>query len=248
MANTYYRGQGKLWIATRDSTGRTGGFVEIGDAEALNINQSESYDTVFESQSGARVKVVHSAIEYNMDFELTVLNFSAANLARATLGTSELNIAGATVNDEPHKAYKGSSIFLKYPGVSGVAIGSLVAGTDFIVDAVAGRIDFPAASSVTNGSTVLVDYTHGGVDASMEAVTATANREYIIVFEGKNMNQNGTPVIVRLHRAYMNVSQALSLLNTETARFTLSGSLLPAQEITGAGLSQFMNVTVKDLA
>lgn len=248
MANTYYRGQGKLWIATRDSSGRTGGFVEIGDAEALNINQSESYDTVFESQSGARVKVVHSAIEYNMDFELTVLNFSAANLARATLGTSELNIAGATIANEAHKAYKGSSIFLKYPGVSAVSIDGLVAGTDFIVDATAGRIDFPAASSVVNGATVQVDYTHGGVDATMEAVTATANREYIIVFEGKNMNQNGTPVIVRLHRAYMNVSQALALLNTETARFTLSGSLLPAQEITGAGLSQFMNVTVKDLA
>lgn len=248
MANTYYRGQGKLWIATRDSSGRTGGFVEIGDAEALNINQSESYDTVFESQSGARVKVVHSAIEYNMDFELTVLNFSAANLARATLGTSELNIAGGTIANETHKAYKGSSIFLKYPGVSAVSIDGLVAGTDFVVDATAGRIDFPAASSVVNGATVQVDYTHGGVDASMEAVTATANREYIIVFEGKNMNQNGTPVIVRLHRAYMNVSQALALLNTETARFTLSGSLLPAQEITGAGLSQFMNVTVKDLA
>lgn len=248
MANTYYRGQGKLWIATRDSAGRTGGFVEIGDAEALNINQSESYDTVYESQSGARVKVVHSAIEYNMDFELTVLNFSAENLARATLGSASLNIAGATVANEQHKAYKGSSIFLKYPGVSSVTVDSLVSGTDFTVDAAAGRIDFPASSSVVNGTVVEVDYTHAGVDAAMESVTATQNREYTIVFEGKNMNANGTPVIIRLHRAYMNVSQALALLNTETARFTMGGSLLPAQEITGAGLSQFMNVTIKDLS
>ena len=254
MANTYYRGQGKLWIASRDSTGRTSGFVEIGDAEALNVNQSESYDDVFESQSGSRVKVVHSAIEYNMDFELTVLNFSAENLARATLGSATLSVAGGSVTNESHKAWKGSSVFLKYPGVSAVTVTgaggspSYSAGTDYVVNATEGRIDFPAGSSIVNGAELHIDYTHGGVDAVMEAVTQTANREYVIIFEGKNMNQQGTPVIVRLHRAYMNVSQALALLNTQTARFTLSGSLLPAPEITTAGLSQFMNVTVKDLA
>ena len=109
MANTYFRGQGKLWIASRDSTGRTSGFMEIGDAEALNINQSESYDTVNESQSGARVKVVHSAIEYNMDFEMTVLNFSAANLAKAVLGTQSA-VVGASITGESHKAQQFLSV------------------------------------------------------------------------------------------------------------------------------------------
>ena len=246
MANTYFRGQGKVWIASRDSTGRTSGFTEIGDAEALNINQSETYDTVNESQSGARVKVVHSAIEYNMDFELTVLNFSKANLSKALLGTSS-TVAGATVASESHKAYKGSSIFLKYPDVSAVTIGALSAGTDYVVDAAAGRIDFPAGSSITEGATITVAYTHGSIDGVVEAVTNTLNREYILIFEGKNMNQNGTPVITRLHRAYMNVSQALALLNTNTARFTMGGSLLPAQEITD-GTSQFLTMTIKDFA
>lgn len=247
MANTYFRGQGKLWIATRDSAGRTGGFYEIGDAEALNINQSETFDDVFESQSGARVKVVHSSIEYNMDFELTVLNFSGENFAKAMLGTTT-SVVGASVTNETHKAWKGSSIFLKYPGVSAVTITGLTAPADFVVNATEGRIDFPTGSSVVNGADVQVSYTHAGVDAVMEAATNTDNREYIIVFEGKNMNLNGTPVIVRLHRAYMNVSSALALLNTTTARFTMGGSLLPAQEITGAGLSKFMTMTIKDLA
>ena len=122
------------------------------------------------------------------------------------------------------------------------------AGTDYVVDAASGRIDFPTGSSIVDGAAITVNYTHGGVDGAIEAVTATDAREYIIIFEGKNMNQNGTPVIVRLHRAYLNVSSALALLNTETARFTMGGSLLPAQEITGAGLSKFMTVTIKDLA
>lgn len=246
MANTYFRGQGKVWIANRDSTGATSGFTEIGDAESLNINQSESYDTVNESESGARVKVVHSAIEYNMDFEMTVLNFSKANLAKAVLGTSSV-VTGASVTGESHKAWKGSSFFLKYPGVSAVTIGALVAGTDYVLDATTGRVDIPAASSITDGAALSVNYTHTGADGQIEAATSTLAREYVIIFEGKNMNMSGTPVIARMHRAYLNVSQALALLNTATARFTLGGSLLPAAEIVD-GSSKFLSITVKDFA
>jgi hypothetical protein len=245
MANTYFRGQGKIWIASRDSTGRTSGFTEIGDAEALSIAQSETYDSVNESQTGARVKVVHSAVEYNMDFEMTVLNFSAANLSKAILGTSSV-VVGAAVTGESHKAYKGGSIFLKYPGVSLVTIGALVSGTDYVVDAVTGRIDFPTGSSITDGAAVSVNYTHGGAEGVIQGVTATTAREYVIIFEGKNMNTQGSPVIVKLQRAYLNVSQALSLLSgKETARFTMGGSLLPAGEIVD-GTSQFLTITVKD--
>ena len=246
MANTYFRGQGKIWVATRDSTGQTSGFTEIGDAESLNINQSETYDTVSESQSGARVQVVHSATEYKMDFEMTVLNFSKANLAKALLGTSTA-VVGATVTGESHKAWKGSSFFLKYPGVSAVTIGALVAGTDYVLDATSGRVDIPTGSSITDGAALSVNYTHGGAEGQIEAVTNTSAREYVIIFEGKNMNMSGTPVIARMHRAYLNVSQALALLNTATARFTMGGSLLPAGEIVD-GSSQFLSMTVKDFA
>lgn len=246
MANTYYRGQGKVWIATRDSTGRTGGFTEIGDAEAFNVNTAEQFDDVYESESGARAKVVHSSIQTDVNFDLTILNFSAANLARSLLGTTA-SVAGATIASEAHKAFKGGSIFLKYPGVSAVTIGSLVAGTDYIVDAATGRIDFPAASTITDGASINVAYTHAAVDGVVETLVNGDNREYILVFEGKNMNQQGTPVIVRAHRAYMNLTQALSLLGTATQRFQVSGSLLPDNTITGAGLSKFMTVTIKDL-
>lgn len=246
MANTYYRGQGKVWIASRNSAGRTSGFAEIGDAEAFSISPSESFDDVYESQSGSRQQVVHSSTQLSLAFELTVLNFSGANLARALLGTSAA-VVGAAVVGESIKAYKGSSVFLKYPGVTTVTIGALVAGTDFIVDGASGRIDFPTASAVTDGASVTVNYTHGGVKALAEAFTTADNREYVVVFEGKNMNQQGTPVIVRAHRAYMNATSALALLGSATGRFTMGGSLLPAEEIVGAGLSKFMNLTIKDL-
>lgn len=252
MANTYYRGQGKVWIATRDSTGRTSGFTEVGDAEALTINQAETFDDVYESQSGARAKVVHSSIQLDVNFEMTILNFSGDNLKRALLG-SNAAVAGASITNEAHKAYKGAAIFTKYPGISAVTVTNVagsttyVSGTDYTVDATTGRIDFLTGGSITNGDTVHVDYTHGAVDAVVESLVDTDNREYVIVFEGKNMNQQGTPVIVRCHRAYMNLAAALSLLGTATQRFQVTGSLLPAPEITTTGMSKFMNVTIKDL-
>lgn len=249
MANTYYRGQGKVWIATRDSTGRTSGFAELGDAEALSITPSESFDDVYESQSGLRQQVVHSSTQLGMSGEMTVLNFNGANLAKALIGT-EASVAAGSVTNEVHKAYKGGSVFLKYPGVSAVTVTNVaasttyVASTDYIVDAANGRIDFPTGSSIVDGADLHVDYTHGGADSVAEAFVTGAKREYIVIFEGKNMNQQGTPVIVRLHRVYMNAATSLALLGTATQRFPMGFTLLPAEEITTG--SKFMSVTIKD--
>lgn len=189
MATNYFRGQGKIYIATRASDGTLGTFAEIGDADKLEITQAEQYDTVYESQSGARVKVVHSATQLDVNFSMDVLNFNGANFARALLGTTA------------------------------------------------------DSQSITPAS--------GGADITMEKVveafTATDNREYCIVFEGKNMNRQGTPVIVRLHRAYMNVASAISLLGTTTGKFTMSGAVLPDSTQT-AGKSQFFYVAIKDEA
>jgi hypothetical protein len=246
MSNTYYRGQGKVWIASRDSTGATSGFTEIGDADKLEITQSEQFDQVYESQSGARTKVVHSSTQLDVNFSLDILNFSGANLARAVLG-SNASVAGSTVTGESVTVYKGQSSFLKYPGVSAVTIGTLVSGTDYTIDANTGRIDWLATGTTTDGTVKTVNYTFTLVDAVLEALTNTTNREYVLVFEGKNMNQNGTPVIVKAHRAYMNLAAAVALIGTATQKFSVSGALLPAPEITTVGVSPFYKVTIKDL-
>jgi hypothetical protein len=190
MATNYYRGQGKVWIATRATDGTLGTFAEIGDADKFEITQTEAFDSVYESQSGARVKSVYSATQLDVNFSLDILNFNGANLARAILGTTTTSQSVTPVGGGTASSY----------------------------------------------------------DTLTEAFTATDAREYCIVFEGKNMNRSGTSVLVRAHRAYMNVASALSLLGTSTAKFTVAGALLPDTTITTAGKSQFFYVAIKDEA
>jgi hypothetical protein len=191
MATNYYRGQGKVYIATRAADGTLGTFAEVGDADKFEITQSEQFDQVYESQSGARVKAVHSATQLDVNFSLDILNFNGANLARAILGTTT------------------------------------------------------TAQSITGVSSGAAAVTY---ETLTEAFTATDSREYCIVFEGKNMNRSGTSVIVRAHRAYMNVASAISLLGTATAKFTVAGALLPDPTIVTAGKSQFLYIGIKDEA
>lgn len=251
MANTYYRGQGKVWIASRDNTGAISGFAEVGDADKLEITQSETFDQVYESQSGARNKVVHTAVQHDVGFSLDILNFNAANLARSVLGTTAA-VSSGTVAAEVVTAKLGSSVFLANIDVSAVVVKNsggvttYVAGTDYTVNASTGRIDFAATGgTITDGQSLKVSYSYAASSAALEALTSTSAREFIIVFEGLNMNQNGTPVVMRIHRAYFNLAAAIQMLGTATQKFSVTGSLLPAPEITAAGVSPFFKMIVK---
>jgi hypothetical protein len=251
MSNTYYRGQGKVWIASRDSTGAISGFAEVGDADKLEITQSETFDQVYESQSGARNKVVHTAIQHDVGFALDILNFNPANLARSVLGTTAAVTAG-TVTNEIVVAYPGTSVFLAHSDVSAVVVKdsatsaiTYVAGTDYNVNGATGRLDIISGGAITSAESLKVAYSYAASSAALEALTNTASREFIIVFEGLNMNQNGTPVILRCHRAYFNLAAAIAMLGTATQKFSVTGALLPAPEITAAGVSPFFKMTVK---
>lgn len=243
MATNYYRGQGAVWIADRDENGQTTGFTQIGDADSLQITTNEAFDTVYESMSGRRNKVVHSSTQTDVSGKISILNVSGENLRKAYLGTVK---AGAvqTINDEKHVAAPNSSIFLKFPAGSVSAInysGGSVIPTDKYTVHANGRVDF---TDITAGE-VLVDYTTTSADSVVEALVAGDKREFVLVFEGKNMNKSGSPVMVKMHRVYMNLAAQLDLLGTSTGKLEASFSLLPAEEITEAGASQFFRIVQK---
>ena len=246
--STYFRGQGLCWIAPRNSSGISGGFVPIGDADKLDISFKETFDDARESVSGLRRRVVHSSIQSDVDFSLDVMNFSGFSLATALLGTSAPLVSG-TASAEAHVATPGSAIFLKYPNVSSVVVKdhtdttTYVSGTDYLLDATTGRLDVITGGAITSGSVVHVNYSYSSAAAVVEALTNLGNREVAIVFAGLNMNQQATPVIVSMWRVYLNLAASVNFLGTATQKFSISGALLPATEITD-GSSQFFRTTV----
>lgn len=246
MATTsqYYAvGQGKVYIASRDSTGRTSGFIWMGDADGFEITGSQAFLDWQESYSGNRARVGHLPTSTDLGFRLNLKNIDTDNIAKAFYGTKAAG-TGASVVGEAISAYASSMVPLAHPGVSSVVVtktsGSLVltAGTDYTVDAVNGTLTFlPGSTAVTGTSAVpcTVSYTYASYEGKVQFLSDSI-KDYILRFEGKSQF-DGKAKVYQLHRANFNLAASLQLIGTDVASLALEGALLAAPEITSG--SQF---------
>jgi hypothetical protein len=241
-------GQGKVYIAPRDSTGLVGGYVHLGDCEGFTVNMAQQYFDIQESMSGNRGTVAHIPTQSDYSVEVSIKNIDGDNLARAFYGDTT-KVAGATVTGEAITAYNGQMAPLKYPGVSAVTVKKgatpLVANTDYVLDAVNGTITILAGSTQVPagaGVALTVDYTHGGVASRMRAFTQGL-KDYALRFEGFS-KFDGLAQIGTVHRAALDMAKSFSMINTGANLLTMSGKLLPAAE-QGAGESQYFTYVQK---
>lgn len=243
MADKYLAvNQGKVYLAPRNSSGTTDGFVWIGDCDGFLIKQTQTFVDFYESYSGNRVRTVHVPSQATMEFQLDIRNINGDNLARAFYGASGSS-AGASVTGEAVTAYNGKMVPLKYPGVSAVVVkkgaSTLVAGTDYTLDAVNGTITIlPGSTLVPAGAGVAltVDYTYAAYAARMKAQTDTI-KDYTLRFEGKSAF-DGLTQTAMIHRANFSLAAQLDLISVNTAVLTITGAVLPAAE-QPAGESQY---------
>jgi hypothetical protein len=239
MADKYYAvGQGKVYVATRDSAGQTSGFTWIGDADGFSISGTEQTLSFRESYSGNRARVLDIVTQTDLGFSIGIRNIDGANLARAFYGTAAA-ATGATVASESINAYAGSMVPLKHPGVSSVVVTkttpgtALVAGVDYTLDAVNGTVTFLSGSTLVTGTSAVpctVAYTYASYATKLEALTTTA-KEYVFRFEGKSQFDNKAQ-IATFYRAKPGIAAALDLIGSDVAVLTLTGALLPAAEVS----------------
>ena len=241
--NKYYAvGQGKVYLAARDSTGRTSGFTWMGDCDGFELTGSQQFLDWNESFSGNRARVGHLPTSTELGFTLNIKNIDATNIARAfygTLGTS----AGATVAAEAINAYANSMMPLANPGVSAVVVTKLpstvlVLNTDYTVDAANGTITFLPGSAAVTGTTavpVTVAYTYSAYEGKIQFLSDTV-KDYVLRFEGKSQ-YDGKAQVYQLHRANFNLAASLQLIGTDVASLALEGAVLAAPEVVSG--SQF---------
>lgn len=249
MADKYFAGvQGKVFIAPRDANGVTGGFEWIGDTSGVSITGEQSFLDFNESFSGSMARVVHVPTSTNLGFSMEMRNIDGKNLARAFYG-SEAAGNGASVTGEQINAYAGKMVPLKFPGVSSVVVTktsgntTLVAGTDYVLDAVNGTLTFLSGSTAVTGTSAVpctVNYTYAAYSTKVQALTSTI-KDYKIRCELKDLI-TGKAIIVEMHRANMNLASELALISQDVGALTVEGSLLPAEEITAAGESKYFTV------
>jgi hypothetical protein len=220
----YFRGQGKMFLADRDATGKAINAIFIGDCSAANISPNVSRGQHLESVSGARAIAASWIDSLQYTLSLTLHSVKGAHLARALQGASTAKVS-ASVTNEAHTAKDDAFIILAHNKISAVTITDVagpttyVANTDYVVHANEGLIEVLAAGSIADASVVHVDYTYA---AQTHITTDPGNVAKYLIFAGKNTADSDKQIRCECFKVKIDPA-ALPMLGTDVANMTMSG-------------------------
>ncbi|MGZ3307274.1 MAG: phage tail tube protein [Xanthobacteraceae bacterium] len=241
--------QGKLLIAPRLMNGPLlDGYHDVGDADMFSIDVKQKFEDINESRTGMGLTSAHVPIETSLSVKARLLDIKHDNFARALWGTKTGQVTGATVSAEPITLYNGCVTPLAHPGVTNLTISTLVAGTDYILDAANGSIYVPPTSTAVAAGTPMTttaSYTFGTYSGSTEAFTS-GQVVFSVLLQGFNTANSNQPVITRCYQWAPDMAKTLNLIEKKHMAFDLDGMLLldttrPAPTAE-APYSQFVSV------
>ncbi|QIN95177.1 hypothetical protein DLP3_014 [Stenotrophomonas phage vB_SmaS_DLP_3] len=249
----YFSGQGKVFIAERDSvTGRPKQFRFVGNVPELSITMSVDTLEHKESMSGSRLTDLRITREKTCEMSFSLEDFSVENLELGMYGTvSELALATVTAEVLPLALKKGDYVRLDNPKVSAVVVkdGSaspvtLVEGTDYVIESA----DFGTIQIIgdltgkTQPLTVAYSSAAGGKNVNMFTQPA---KERWIRFEGLNTADENKPVLIELYRTILDPMGELAVISDDLLKLELSGGVLYDQtKIANAALGQFGRIVM----
>lgn len=209
---TYYYGQGKVFLAKRDAAGKPGVWRWIGDCDALSLAlEVESFDHK-ESYSGQRAAVRRLYTGQSGTITSTWYERSPENVALLLYGEAAV-IPEGTVTDEalPADLKAGDRVTLEHQNISDLVLGTLVEGTDYVAYPDVGAIEF-----LTDQATApKAGYKHGSsVNTSMFTKNA---QELALRYEGINLAEGGKRVILELYKIQFDPASAIDWINTDTS-------------------------------
>jgi hypothetical protein len=252
MSETYYYGQGRISMATRDTTtGALGKWRWIGDVSALSVKLSVEKVTHNESFSGSVAQTRSFPTKKTATLDMTLHQIDPDNLSLALYGTTQVT-PGSTVTGEviPAGLVAGDVFYLANPGVTSVVITdstatpkTLVAGTDYVVDDPAfGRCRLLSAGTYTQPFKAA--YKYG--DRKAVGMFTAPQPNVAVKYEGVNLAEGNAPVMVDLYKVATDPLQELALISSgnDVAGMQVSGGILldSSKPVTGV-LGQFGAIT-----
>jgi hypothetical protein len=238
MADSFYfYGAGKVDFCARTPAGAVESMTFVGNVPQLEVKfQTESIEHM-ESQTGKGLTDLRIQNKTMGNMTCVLEDFNRNNLAIAYYGKASA-VLGATVTGEQVKCKKGSRVPLANVGLSVfTSLGTLVNGTDYIVDLDSGTIEFPTAGAAVDATSYAAAYTYNNYD-NLSAFTAP-NKDIWLRFNGLNHVEENKPVIVDIFKVNFDPAEVLSLIQTgnDVAQLTLNGSVLydPLQPNNGPG-------------
>jgi len=225
----YFRGQGKLFIASRDAVGAPTGLLFLGDLSSAELSPNMERDETIENVTGSNAvgSSYLKRAQYNISIAMRSIRHD--HLAQALHGTDTAK-AAAAVTDEPHSGYHDKFIKLEHTNVSAVVVTDSTgvttytegAANDYILHADEGMIEILSTGSISDAEALLVDYDYAG---QHHIAIAPHNQEKYLVFAGKNSADNDKMTRCEMYKVKLDPG-ALSLITDSTADMSISGTLL----------------------
>lgn len=247
---SYFSGQGRIYLASRDSSGNPLSLRWVGNVPDLKISLSTETIEHKESYSGQRLTDLQLIKSKDGEFSCTLEEFSAENLELSLYGVTTTS-TGGTVTDEtlPTGIIANETRLLAHPFVSNVTItdsnatpATLANGVDYTVHENQGAITFINVTGYTQP--FKVDYSYNMYKTTPMFVAAQP--EVWLRFDGVNTADANRPVIVDLYRVAINPTKDLELISDDLQRFELSGRVLADKTKVGDSVfGQFGRLIVK---
>ncbi|MEO1082389.1 MAG: hypothetical protein AAFY29_22735 [Pseudomonadota bacterium] len=243
MADRSFMGRGPIYIKVK---GASGGMQAIGNCSQLEVSFEDEEVTqpdFTRAGGGSANKVTRVG---DATGNMTMLDFSSANLALALRGTS-VAVPASAVTDEAHSTIGGSDDeFIPFDEMPDVTqpitvrktdATALVEGTDYTREN--GGIKIIGSGGIDNTG-ILVNYTVAAYE-NLEALT-NSGLEYELLFNGLNEAQGGKLVTVRLWRVKFNPATGVGFISDEFGNLEVPFTALNDPAITATDESQVMRV------
>lgn len=211
MNETYYYGQGKVYLARRLNDGSSLNWRWAGDVSDLTVSLVVDRKTKKQSYGGQLAVSEYYIIEQSGSVAAVWHELSPENLSVVLQG----NIVSAEAGRETEtlkNVIAGGRYSLRYPNIRRLVIDGLNAGIDYTLDSLFGTIEFLTTPTV---EPVSVFYTYAG---NINTALYTKKPEQLALrYEGVNLAENGIPVLVELYKLEFDPISAMALINNSTS-------------------------------
>ncbi len=232
--NEAYIGSGIVYINGRD----------VGNCSNVNfsIEQETKTQKNYRGGGGNSASVTNvTAVKLSMELN----SFSNDNLAMALRGLIENVTAGPVVDEAITAVHDGlaTTAFMIDKAQSVTVTNSAgavtyVAGTDY--DVTAAGIKVLSTGTITNGQSLLVDYTKKAGSVLQALVDSGA--DVTVVLDGVN-DSTGKPYTVKVYRWKPSPASGLGLISDDFSSFSIEGEVLADETVVTAGKSKFFTRT-----
>ncbi|MGM7653607.1 hypothetical protein [Serratia marcescens] len=211
MNETYYYGQGKVYLARRDENGRPGAFRWVGDVSELAITLAFEQKTAKSSRGGKLVNTRRYMTSQSGAVTSAWHNFSAENLS-LLLNSDVVRNCPEIIENEvlPPNISEGDRIALSYQNVWGVEVNGLTEGRDYTVDAPWGMIEF---ITTPVNQPVRVDYARA--NSTTSPIFTGKTDEFAFRYESINLAESNQRMLVELYRLSFEPLTTLQLINND---------------------------------